>query len=64
MDKEWFRTRTEIADHFEVTRMTLHRWEKILSLARNKNDRVWMSLSDIKKWYMAMSEKRRKAIFN
>ncbi len=62
MAKDFFRTRTEIAAHFGVTRMTLYRWEKLVPLTHYKGAHVWKSLAEIKQWRDKVWKEDRKQI--
>lgn len=58
---KWFRTRSEIAEHLGVSRMTLNRWEKILPLVRGtlRGHTFHLDKSDIKVWYGKLRDKYR-----
>ncbi|MBA7579017.1 hypothetical protein ES708_20883 [subsurface metagenome] len=62
-----FHTRTEVAEFFSVTRITIYRWEKFLKLPQRNSWQgchiQWLSEEDLKEWFKKMRAIEVKAMF-
>lgn len=57
----WFRNRQEVAEHLQISRMTLNRWEKRTPLIKETLPAHTFSVNqdDVNEWYQKLREKYR-----